>query len=137
LARLQQEIDKFKPLVNKKLILSLASQTKDKRNALKTLGNKYTGIAVINEISAITPKEIRLLNIRADFGKNMEKDDKKTIQVEGVVMGDRLTFESTLAGYIVTLKDSPMFRSPSIENKALKYLENKEVLLFTAKLDLV
>jgi cell division ATPase FtsA len=139
LSRLQQELDKFKPLVEKNTILNLASETKIKRNKIEDLGNKYMGIAVINEISAITPDEIRLLNIRADLGRNMTEKGKnrQTLQVEGIVMGDRLTFESTLAGYIVTLKGSPMFGSPSIENKSFKYLDNKEVLLFTAKLDLV
>ena len=70
-------------------------------------------------------------------GSNKDGKNKQTLQVEGIVLGNRLTFESTLAGYIVTLKGSPMFLTPSIENKAFKYLENKEVLLFTAKLDLV
>ncbi len=57
--------------------------------------------------------------------------------MEGVVLGNRLTFESILAGYIVKLKGSPMFGTPSIENKSFKYLDHKEVLLFSAKLDLV
>lgn len=140
LVRLQASVEQFKPLVNKDLIISLASKTRNKRKALKELGNKYKGLAVINEISAITPPEIRLLSITADLGEkttgNMEPPNQ-TLQVEGVVMGDRLTFEATLAGYIVKLKSSPIFRTPSIENKSFKYLENKEVLLFTAKLDLV
>jgi Tfp pilus assembly PilM family ATPase len=139
LARLEQEIDTFKPLVSKNLILNLASRTKDKRSTLKTLGNKYSGLAVINEISALTPEEIRLLTIQADFGKDLKKgsENKNTLKVEGIVTGDRLTFESRLAAYIVALRGSPMFRSPSIENKAFKYLENKEVMVFTARLDLV
>ena len=57
--------------------------------------------------------------------------------MEGVVIGNRLTFESILAGYIVKLKDSPLFETPSIENKSFKYLDKKEVLVFSAKLDLV
>jgi hypothetical protein len=139
LSRLQQELGTFRPLVEKNTIISLAIQTKNKRSALEDLGNKYMGIAVINEISSLTPDEIRLLNIRADLGRSTAKGGpgKQILQVEGIVIGDRLTFESTLASYIVTLKDSPMFRSPSIENKSFKYLQNKEVLLFTAKLDLV
>lgn len=140
LASLQQEVNRFKPLVSKKLILSLASQTKDKRNALRSLGEKYKGMAAINEISAITPKEIRLLNIKAELGQRtgaVGPKNKQTLEVEGIVMGDRLTFEATLAGFIVSLKGSPMFDAPSIENKSFKYLDNKEVLLFTAKLELV
>jgi type IV pilus assembly protein PilM len=140
LAKLQTEIEKFKPLVNKNLIISLASRTQDKRKSIKALGDKYKSVAVINEISSITPLEIRLLSITADMGRMVRengKQPKQHLEVEGVVLGDRLTFESTLAGYIVKLKSSPMFRTPSIENKSYKFLDNKEVLIFKAKLDLV
>ena len=140
LARLQTEIENFKPLVNKNLIVNLASKTQTKRKAIKQLGEKYKSIAIINEISAITPSEIRLLSISANMGDKNQTDGEQAnqqIEMEGVVLGDRLTFESTLAGYIVKLKGSPMFGIPSIENKSFKFLDQKEVLLFSAKLDLV
>jgi type IV pilus assembly protein PilM len=139
LAKLQTEIEKFKPLVNKNLIIKLASKTQKKRYAIKQLGDKYKGVAVINEISAITPSDIRLISISADMGQPQAdgKKPKQQLAVEGVVIGDRLTFESTLAGYIVRLKGSPMFSTSSVDNKSFKYLDNREVLLFTAKLDLV
>ena len=140
LAKLQVEIEKFKPLVNKNLIVDLASRTQNKRKALRKLGEKYKSVAVINEISSITPAEIRLLSIAADMGDKPDenkKPSKQQLEMEGVVMGDRLTFDSILAGYIVKLKSSPMFGNPSIENKSYKFLDNQEVLMFRAKLDLV
>ncbi len=140
LATLQAEIEKFKPLINKNLIVGLASRTQKKRKSLKELGEKYKSVAVINEISSITPAEIRLLSITADMGKKpyeYEKAPKQHLEMEGVVMGDRLAFDSVLAGYIVKLKSSPMFRTPSVEDKSYKFLDNKEVLIFRAKLDLV
>ena len=140
LAKLQTEIESFKPLVNKNLIINLATKTQNKRKAIKQLGEKYKGIAIISEISSITPSEIRLLSISANMGQKKQQDGqppRQQLEMEGVVLGDRLTFESILAGYIVKLKDSPMFGTPSIENKSFKYLDHKEVLLFSAKLDLV
>ena len=140
LAKLQTEIRKFKPLINKNLIVDLASRAQNKRKAIKKLGEKYKAMAIINEISSITPSEIRLINISANMGQKTQTGDGKSnqqIEMEGIVLGDRLTFESTLAGYIVKLKSSPMFGPPSIENKSYKYIDQKEVLLFSAKLDLV
>ena len=140
LAKLQAEIEKFKPLVNKNLIVDLASRTQNKRKSLKQLGEKYKSVAVINEISSITPTEIRLLSIKADMGdkpSGNEKPPRQQLEMEGVVMGNRLTFDSILAGYIVKLKSSPMFETPSVEDKDYKFLDNQEVLIFTAKLDLV
>jgi hypothetical protein len=95
---------------------------------------------VINEISSITPAEIRLLSIKADMGNkpgDNEKQPRQQLEMEGVVMGNRLTFDSILAGYIVKLKSSPMFQTPSVEDKDYKFLDNQEVLTFKAKLDLV
>ena len=140
LAKLQTEIKKFKPLINKNLIIDLASRAQNKRKAIKKLGEKYKGMAIINEISSITPSEIRLINISANMGQKTQSGDGKStqqIKMEGIVLGDRLTFESTLAGYVVKLKSSPMFGPPSIESKSYKYIDQKEVLLFSAKLDLV
>ncbi|RLC14714.1 MAG: hypothetical protein DRI24_12790 [Deltaproteobacteria bacterium] len=140
LAKLQAEVETFKPLVNKNLIIDLASKTRNKRKAIKELGEKYKGLAVINEISSITPPEIRLLSISATMDKKPQsngKQSKQQLELEGVILGDRLTFESTLAGYIVKLKGSPLFQTPSVENKSFKYLDKREVLIFTAKLDLV
>lgn len=140
LVHLKQEIESFKPMVSKNLIINLASQTKNKRKLLKKLGDRYKGMAVINEISTITPSEIKLLSITAKFGDGADpnnQNQRQTLIVEGIITGDRLTFESTLAGYIVKIGSSPMFSSPSVENKSFKFFENKEVLQFRAMLDLV
>ena len=140
LVQLQREVEIFKPLVNKNLIINLASQTKNKRQSLKKLGERYKGMAVINEISNITPSEIKLLSITAHFGNapNTKGENRKqTVVVEGIITGDRLTFESTLAGYVVRIGSSPMFNRPSVENKSFKFFNNEEVLQFRAMLDLV
>ena len=140
LVQLQREVETFKPLVSKNLIINLASQTKNKRQSLKKMGNRYKGMAVINEISTITPAEIKLLSITANFGDGSNTDGgnrKQTLVLEGIITGDRLTFESTLAGYIVNIGGSPLFNTPSVENKSFKFYNNKEVLQFRAMLELV
>ncbi|MCG6911840.1 MAG: pilus assembly protein PilM, partial [Deltaproteobacteria bacterium] len=140
LAQLKSKVETFSPLVNKELIINLASQTRNKRKSLKLLSSRYKGMAVINELSTITPGEIKLLSITADFGDpeaSPKENGRQTLTLEGIVMGDRLTFESTLAAYIVGLGSSPMFQTPSVESKSFKFLENKEVLQFRAMLDLV
>jgi hypothetical protein len=140
LVQLQRDVETFKPLVNKNLIVNLASQTKKKRQSLKKLGERYKGMAVINEISNITPAEIKLLNITANFGDGIKANTderRQTLILEGIITGDRLTFESTLAGYIVRIGSSPLFHTPSIENKSFKFFNNVEVMQFRAMLDLV
>ena len=100
LARLQTEIENFKPLVNKNLIVNLASKTQTKRKAIKQLGEKYKSIAIINEISAITPSEIRLLSISANMGDKNQTDGEQAnqqIEMEGVGLSS-----SSISGSILS-----------------------------------
>jgi len=140
LARLKAEARAFQPQVNKELIVSLATQTKEKRSALKQLGDKYKGMAVINELTALTPPEIRLVRITANLGEagpSKASGPKQMLSLEGVVLGDRLTFESLLAGYIVELKSSPLFKTTRIGDKSFQFVDRQEVLVFSATLELV
>jgi len=102
-------------------------------------------MAVISEISELTPSNISLFSIIAEFGRpfayNQEeketKDKNKLLNIEGVIFGDRMKLETSLADYIVKLKSSPMFGRPVIKKRSFKFFEDKEVLQFTVQLDLM
>ena len=97
-------------------------------------------MAVINELTALTPPEIRLVRITANLGEagsSKGSDPKQMLSLEGVVLGDRLTFESLLAGYIVELKSSPLFKTTRIGDKSFQFVDRQEVLVFSATLELV
>jgi hypothetical protein len=57
--------------------------------------------------------------------------------LDGIVQGDRLILESALAGYLMELRNSPIFDQPSISKKSFERFENKEGLRFTARLKLL
>lgn len=141
---LQEKMDRFSPRVDQNLILKAAAQINRKKNAVKEFSNKYLALAVISEISKMTPSNVRLIDITAEFGgpdvykeagKN-SKVQKRVIICDGIVSGDRLTFEGTLAGYLIKLRNSPMFERPSITRRSFETFEDKEVLRFTARLEL-
>ena len=142
--KLQEKMDKFSPRVDQNLILKAVAQINRKKTAVKEFSNKYLALAVISEISKMTPSNIRLLDITAGFGKpaaykeadKNSKAQKRAIICDGIVFGDRLTFEGTLAGYLIKLKNSPMFNKPSITKRSFETFEDKEVLRFTARLEL-
>ena len=92
---------------------------------------------MITEISRITPPNIRLLNIDALF--NQEKSGKaknapRDVTIEGIAFGDTGTFETSLASYLLSLKNSSMFQKPSVQNKQIEYYHDQQVLHFTTKL---
>ena len=150
--QLQRQLEGITLRVDKNLILKLVDETQDKRKEVREIGKKYFGVAVIGEISELTPSNIRLLSISTNLsaapgakkatkkGKQkgkVKKNQKRTMVLDGIVRGDRLLLESSLAGYLMELKNSPMFDQPTISKKSIELYENNEVLRFTARLNLI
>ncbi|MFH2219359.1 MAG: pilus assembly protein PilM [Pseudomonadota bacterium] len=137
---LRRQMDNYSPLVNQDLILKAVAQTNEKMHALKEFSNKYKSMAIIKTVSDMTPPNIRLLSISADFGKPSEEasDSKKNILVlDGIVLKGDVPYEAVLAGFIVKLKNSPLFGQSSVNRRSFEFIENQEVLRFTAQLELV
>jgi hypothetical protein len=118
--------------------------TQANRAQIRAVGEKYFGVAVISEISQLTPPNIQLISISAALadtpvkrkGKN-KKPLSKTLVLDGIVSGDRLILEPNLAGYLMELKNSPMFDEPKLSKKAFERHKNNDVLRFTARLKLL
>ena len=140
LALLQNRIENQVPLVDKNLVLEHIGRMKRKRAQITSLRKRYLGMAVISELTDKTPDEVRLTSVTAEMGDNEGKsapNKKRVLAINGVIFGNRLTYESTLAGYLLNLKKSPMFDRPVISKKSFEFVENKEVLRFQAQLDLL
>ena len=83
---------------------------------------------------------MRLLNLTAllDDGPTEKKSDKNRVLIlNGVVRGDRISLESTLAAYLIELNNSPLFEKPEISKKSFELHRGIEVLKFTASLKIV
>jgi type IV pilus assembly protein PilM len=147
--QLKQQLDKITLRVDKSIILKLVEEAQANRRGVAEIGQKYFGVAVINEITDLTPSNVRLLSIStqlsdapgkkkaAQKGKKKNAEPKRTLVLDGIVRGDRLVLESTLAGYLMELKNSPMFDQPTISKKSIDRYEDSEVLRFTARLNLI
>ena len=145
LSQLQQELEQHSPILDQNLIIKMVTKVQRKTDTLDAISKRYLGMAVISEISELTPSNISLFSIIAEFGQpfayNQEekesKDKNKLLNIEGVIFGDRMKLETSLANYIVKLKNSPMFGRPVIKKRTFKFFEDKEVLQFTVQLDLM
>ncbi|MGD9302140.1 MAG: pilus assembly protein PilM [Desulfobacterales bacterium] len=143
LQQLQQKLENITVRVDQNLILKLVGETQANRRQINKIGSKYFGLAVISEITHLTPSSVRLISISSKLGgtpskkKGKKKAAPKTLVLDGIVRGDRLILESTLAGYLMELKNSPMFDQPKISKKTFERYKDKEVLRFTARLKLL
>jgi hypothetical protein len=109
-------------------------------------------MAVLGELSALTPTHIRLINLKADFGTilpDQATDKAKETQkepvggkmgnlvVDGVIFGNRRTLESSLAGYIVNLQASPLFQQISIQKNSVERIKKRDILRFTINMKIL
>lgn len=137
---LSRQVEQYSPRVNQSIILQLAANAKRNSHSLKEYSRKYLGMAVIGEISRMTPSNIRLLNITANLGRISGDKDKlpaKTVVLEGLVFGDQQALDASLATYLVKLENAPLFSQPSIHKSTVEYHDKKKVLHFTVHMKLV
>ncbi len=140
LTLLQQQIENQVPLVDKKLVVERIGRMKIMRADIVRLRKRHLSMALISELTNKTPEEVRLLSVSANMGDNQGNvgpNKKRILSLNGIIFGNRLTYESTLAGYLLNLKKSPMLDRPVINKKSFEYIEDKEVLRFQAQLDLI
>ena len=146
LLKLRRQLDEFAVRVDKNLIIKLVSETQANFRKVKEIGKKYLPVAVISEITELTPINIRLLSISTQVNNQMGKEkapakgnakEKGTLILDGIVQGNRLILESTLADYLMELRNSPLFDQPTINKKSFERFENKEGLRFSARLKLI
>jgi Tfp pilus assembly PilM family ATPase len=146
LLQLRQQLDGFTVRVDKKLIVKLVNETQTNLRTIEEIGEKYFPVAVISEITDLTPVNVRLISISTQVhnqpGKKTipakdKSKEKGTLILDGIVQGDQLVLESTLAGYLMELKNSPLFDQPAVSKKSFERFENKDGLRFTAQLNLL
>lgn len=133
---LQRELDSFAPRVDRDLIALLLQKVKKGQESIKGVGHRYKPVAVINEISRLTPPHVRLLSLSLDMKPAVGNPSPRLVRIEGVVFGDRLTYESLLAEFLVKLQTSPLLNNFSIQQRAFAFVEEKEVLRFTAQMEI-
>jgi len=140
IAQLDRELSRYTQKVDQKLILLTAARLKTRQKELKAYSEKYLGMSLLSDLSAMTPSHIRLLNVMANFGgiaKDKAKESiSKSLSVDGIILGTRGTFESSLAGYVMKLDSSPLFGQVKIAKSKVEYYGRYRVLRFTLDIQL-
>lgn len=125
LAKLERELIQDRPHVDQKMIRDLADKVKQQQEMTKAAGKRYLVMAVISELSVLTPSHIRFTHVKADLGVNSSstkskaarepkkeppKEGTKSVTIEGIIFGDLNTLETSLIGYVMKLEGStPIF----------------------------
>lgn len=127
----------YNPPAEKDLLLALYAKTKNKRQTIRQIVQRYTPVAIVAELSDITPADIRLMSIDTMLsGGHASADSLRSVSIEGIIFGEPDRFEPLLTGYLLNLKNSPIFRKPNVRSKQIEYYMNQQVLRFSANLSI-
>jgi Tfp pilus assembly PilM family ATPase len=155
---LNQQLSSLNLMVDTKLILQMAAKDREERRLKKEYGERYQGMAVLSELSALTPENVRFLKIKTSFGKpegkaapakaaekgaaaaKQAEAAAKTLEIDGIVMGERSMLEGYLSSYVLKLKGSPLVKEATVQRSVVEALQqNKaegEVLHFVLNIKL-
>ena len=132
----QKQLEKISVRVDQSLILKLVEDIRDKNKEVHQIGQKYFGLAIIGEIADLTPPNVRLLSLSARLSDNLTKnksDKEMNLVLTGIVRGDRMKLESSLASYLMELNNSPIFEKPTLSKKSFERYDGADSLKFTAR----
>jgi len=139
------DIQVTEDVLNKKIV-----QAKRKMEMIRRYANDYVSLSVVSELCALTPENIEILTLDAAFGEPVEgggdakkiKHEKRIgergrhMRLQGVVSAEFTALESTLAGYVVKLGDSPLFGNIEVENKKIEEKRDLNILNFTVDMEI-
>jgi len=141
MTQLQEQLAGFSPLLNPETVLVLGAKAKEATTRLTRYGKKYRGMAVIAELSRLTPADIAMTDMAIRLPRRTVNGEdpppRRVLSIAGVIQGQRLKLESTLAAYLVQMKASPLFTGPRIIEKSFEMLGGQEVLRFRAELEVL
>jgi type IV pilus assembly protein PilM len=133
-AGLRSRLTSYSPQADKQMVLKLIGHARKQNQEFIQLGSVYKPVALINEINEITPANIRLIALDVILATAAEEKGG-LVDIEGVVFGDRSSFEPSLTGFMLQFRASPLFKKQVIINKSFQFYNNQEVLRFTARLE--
>jgi len=144
-AKLEQELSLFKPLLSREKVNGLVEEAKNRYQITQQYSRKYKGMALISELSSLTPEDIRLIHVRIAAPSGQAPAPKKDaapvkettpqeisdgVSIEGVVLGERNALDALLSQYVMNLERSAALQGVKVEKSSIVNFRKKEILQF-------
>jgi Tfp pilus assembly PilM family ATPase len=139
IAVIEAELSRLGSPIDRNQLIQLVAKVKQRNENSRAYADRYLGMVLISELAALTPKDIRFTDLKITLGpptvaasdkKDAAKARVEEITVEGLILGERQMFETSLAGYAMSLEASPLFRQVAIQKNIVEPYLKGEALHF-------
>lgn len=135
LAELDARAAQYTPGLDREMIGRLLVEIRARHTRFRSIARNCRSIAVLNQLAALTPADIRLAAIRITLDPREAKDrveggDLERVRIEGMVRGLPETQESKLASYVIQLEDDELFEGVGVAKSVAGREGTEPVLLF-------
>lgn len=141
---IETQLTNLGPPIERSQLTAMAAKVSLQRQLFKGYGRQYLGMVLLSELTALTPANIRFLDLKLTLAGAADKEAKAAkdkqaaakdkiegVTVEGLIIGDRQTRETSLAGYMRDLNASPVFHQVILQKYSVEpYLKKQEALHF-------
>lgn len=139
-AGLKNELNNYNPRVSHEMVTLLSGRFQEHSSVLRDYSRKFVPAAVMSELTAITPDNVQLLNVRMDMGAAGGSGagvQNSMMVVDGFIKGDDALFETYLSSYLFRIRSSPLFRDTVIhKSSAENFGSEGQVLRFIININL-
>jgi hypothetical protein len=141
LVGLETQLARLGPPVDRNQLLKLVATINQRRELSKIYADRYLSMVLISELATLTPANIRFIDLKinlapaaGDAAKSSPKEAPKArveeVIAEGLILGERRMFETSLAGYTMAMEASPIFRQVTIQKSNVEPYLKGEALHF-------
>ena len=131
---LDRSLGALGPRLTEAVIMEATEDVRALQKGQKTATKRYEGLALLSEITRLTPENISLLHVSATMGSPIEStaEDEGMLLLKGVVDGERTSLETSLTIYIARLDQSHLFHAVEVDSTKLVESNSGELhLTFT------
>jgi type IV pilus assembly protein PilM len=145
---LDRSLSALGPQLTEAVITEATEDVRALQELRRAATKRYEGLALLSEITRLTPENISLLHVSAAMGSAITLLDvspatgspiktaaeaKGTLLLKGVVKGERTSLETSLTIYIARLDQSPLFHAVEVDATDLSESSGQLHLTFTLK----
>lgn len=118
---LARSLEASGPILTETVVLAAMQDVRALQERRRAAAKRYEGLALLSEVTGVTPEHISLLRVSADMGSPIQTGARngRTLRLEGVVDGERASLETSLTIYVARLDQSPLIQEVEVDTTDL------------------